>query len=290
MLGKLIKYEFVATSRFFAIAYPALIFMAILNRVFLAISGDSIGIRENNFWFELFTILSVTLYIGIIFAVLAGTTILMMQRFYKNMFGDEGYLMHTLPVEPWQHITSKLLVSAVWSFASFLATILSIFILAYGVIPMDELREFWVEFKQVFQVIGLNSTSFWIQIAVMMLYSLFIYMLPLYAAITIGQFWRKHRILGAVLAYLGINTVSQMVSGIIVQILGLYWSQKNFGGVSNSISLYNFNFGPDDVLAGLQFDKYFNSLMISSMLCSILISAGLFVLTNYLLKRKLDLE
>jgi len=285
MLGKLLKYEFVATSRFFIITYPAIIVLALLNRIFISSGINSSELVGNSYWFSIFTALSMTLYVGITCAVLVGTTILMMQRFYKNMFGDEGYLMHTLPVEPWQHILSKVLVSAVWMFASFVMTVLSVLILSYGMIPREVMAEFMVEFNAAFSLIGLSTATFWSKIAISMFFSLFVYMLPLYAAITIGQFWRKHRIFGAVLAYIGISTVSQMLSGVVMQIHGMFWRQSDI-----DVEKY-FYFGVNDEFAlNFSVEKYFNSIMLSSLLLSLLLSVGLFFLTNYLLKRKLDLE
>jgi hypothetical protein len=46
------------------------------------------------------------------------TLIVLIQRFYKNLLGDEGYLMFTLPVQSWSHILSKLAVSMLWTVVS----------------------------------------------------------------------------------------------------------------------------------------------------------------------------
>ena len=48
------------------------------------------------------------------------------QRFYKNLLGREGYLMHTLPVTETQLILSKLLTSMVWVLCSGLVGIVCI--------------------------------------------------------------------------------------------------------------------------------------------------------------------
>ena len=46
------------------------------------------------------------------------TLIVVIQRFYKSLLGDEGYLMFTIPVKAWQNILNKLLVSMLWTFTS----------------------------------------------------------------------------------------------------------------------------------------------------------------------------
>lgn len=45
------------------------------------------------------------------------------QRFYKNLLGDEGYLMFTLPATPAQHLLAKLTVGVGWSAASLLLVV-----------------------------------------------------------------------------------------------------------------------------------------------------------------------
>ena len=51
------------------------------------------------------------------------------QRFFRGLLGDEGYLMHTLPVSPWQLIGSKLLCAVVTTLLSIVVAILSILLI-----------------------------------------------------------------------------------------------------------------------------------------------------------------
>ncbi len=52
-------------------------------------------------------------------AVLIGTAVVtvmtIVRRFYGNLLGREGYLMHTLPVTEAQLVGAKLISGAVWS-------------------------------------------------------------------------------------------------------------------------------------------------------------------------------
>jgi len=293
MLGKLIKYEFNATSRFFAISYPALLVTAILSKIFAA--GGRVEALRDNFIYSIVTMLLAFLYVGIIFAVLAGTTIFMIQRFYKNMLGDEGYLMHTLPVEPWQHVTSKILVSAVWMFVSFVVTALSICILVYGEIPEFALEEILRGIREGFSATGMNPTGFAIWISVTSFISLFTFMLPFYAAISVGQLWRNHRILGSVLAYLGVYTVIQIISSIGLQIIALSWGRNGFPAIEYSAQIQDdaLIFGSsaiNNMFAAIPMERLFDSIMLYSLISSLIISVGLFFLTSFMLKRKLDLE
>ena len=69
---------------------------------------------SGNFVLNMLAALVVMAYVVAITAVFIVAFILMLQRFYKNLLGDEGYIMFTLPASVHQHVWSKLIVSAVW--------------------------------------------------------------------------------------------------------------------------------------------------------------------------------
>ena len=55
------------------------------------------------------SVISMVGYVVLIISISAITLIIMVQRFYKNLLGDEGYLMFTLPVKTWQNVLNKLI-------------------------------------------------------------------------------------------------------------------------------------------------------------------------------------
>lgn len=65
-----------------------------------------------------------------------------MARFKKNLFTDEGYLMNTLPVKPWQHVTSKLLNAFTWGIFCMVATAVGICLMLFGEGLLGEFSEF----------------------------------------------------------------------------------------------------------------------------------------------------
>ena len=52
-------------------------------------------------------------FIAVIAAMLVIAVIFVVSRFSKGLLGNEGYLMHTLPVRPWQLVASKLICGVV---------------------------------------------------------------------------------------------------------------------------------------------------------------------------------
>ena len=143
MLAKLMKYEFRSTARTFLPIYGALLATAIVTRFLMW--GDSQAILPNSFAYNLVSMLVAFLFVALLVAVFAMVLIITLQRYYKNLLGEEGYLSMTLPVKPWQHITSKLVVSCVWFLVSGVVAMLSFFILMLN-------RSILTDFFYFFQV------------------------------------------------------------------------------------------------------------------------------------------
>ena len=130
MLGKLMKYEIKATSRTFLPLYFVLLVSALINRLLGPLTQDSIRIPN---------IISMSLYVIILIGMFVMTFIVMISRFYKNLLSDEGYLMFTLPVKTWQHISGKLIISVIWITISFIMAIASIFIIATREVTLSDI-------------------------------------------------------------------------------------------------------------------------------------------------------
>ena len=125
MLKKLLKYEFKATARTYGGMYLALLAASVLF-------GGSVrrwNGTNSDTYSTLVGLLSLV-YTAVIIGTVVVTIMTIVQRFYRNLLGREGYLMHTLPVTETQLVTSKLISSAVWSLCSILAACLSFGILA----------------------------------------------------------------------------------------------------------------------------------------------------------------
>ncbi len=217
MLKKLLKYEFLSTARVFLPFYGALLIMSFLARLTVW------NYDETSQWMNLVMGISVSLYIIAIVAVMVLTTVVTVVRYYRNLYGDEGYLMQTLPVTADQLIWSKLIVSVVWHLASTVLVVLALVILAWE-------RESWM---MVFSTIaqawereiapylhGLILTAV-VELLVGCLISTFAGVLTYYTAISLGQMMGKHRVLGAVVSYIGISIFWQIVFGVVTNLLFL---------------------------------------------------------------------
>lgn len=128
MLRKLLKHEFRATGR---IMLPL---FGILLLVSVGANFSSRGMlnSDSSLLRTLGTIFIMLFIVGI-FAVGIISFVLMINRFYKNLLQDEGYVMMTLPVCVHQQIWSKLIVSTVWFAATVVVIGLSCCIMAFDI-------------------------------------------------------------------------------------------------------------------------------------------------------------
>ena len=122
---KLLKYEWKACARTCLPMYAAVLLLAVVNRL-------TMTDRIQELMYGIPTALLALLYVAVMVAVLVVTEVILIQRFYKSLLGDEGYLMFTLPVTVSQHIWAKTIIAVVMSIISIAAAVLSIGIIGSG--------------------------------------------------------------------------------------------------------------------------------------------------------------
>ena len=146
MLTKLIRHEFRATSR---IMWPIFAGMLALTLAMRA----SQRVLQNDFpW--LLNLLAVLVTIGFVFGIMAlcfAPLVLSAVRFRDHLLKDEGYLTLTLPVNMHQLLASKLIVSAVWYAAAFLAVVLLCMIGAFDFSDWRVVPQFAADFLRAFR-------------------------------------------------------------------------------------------------------------------------------------------
>ena len=208
MLGKLLKYDFRSRGKQFAYVWPAVLVLALVNRFTLGSAlyqgSSDIGVPGQLALVNRFTLgntlyqvssdigvpgqlasgLIFFLYWAIIMAMMVLTLVFVIQRFFKGLLGDEGYLMHTLPVKP-------------------------IFI----VIPFSttDMLNFWPLLFTALSSQGINGILAPLEILLLLLVSLAQCCLHLYLAMAIGHLFNKNRILMSIVAFLAINFVVSLI-------------------------------------------------------------------------------
>lgn len=231
MLKKCLKHEWKACWKNMALLNGAAIFMG-------ALGGFGFLFSQLSELPDLLIVLYLFAYVLIVIAASVMTQVLMIQRYYKNLFTDEGYLTNVLPVSATDHILSKMLVFGAWSILNALSVLASFaFLLLPSAIRYftantllfynktmtfsDFLSYLWAQITCVadaaFSLIGItNHIGMALFSIVGFFTSLFFGILLFYAAISIGSLVSSHKILTAVLSYIGMTTVIQIFGGISI--------------------------------------------------------------------------
>lgn len=273
MLRKLIKHEFRATGRVMLPMYLVLLATAVGANL------STRGILESPY--RLLDILGALLVIAFAFALVGVCLmafVLMIQRFYKNLLQDEGYISLTLPVSIHQHIWAKLTVAAVWFLATILAVILASMIVAYDVGIIREFGRFlaniWEGFRKLHAMEAVNFTGYILEGAVALFLGLAAFSLQFYAGLAAGHSFPNHKFLWSVVCFFAFQFLLQFLGGTLLVTL----DSVNFFHIP---PLQHWN-------PSLEASIHLGMLLLIA--ANILYGAIFYVVTVLFLKRRLNLE
>lgn len=222
--------------------------------------------------------------IGIFFSVVGimllplFTEIILLVRYYKNFFTDEGYLTFTLPVKKTSLLDSKLLSALIFNAVSTLIMGVDVFIMLAVGIPQQFFdvgvwREFFSVIGDVFRVLGGYSIGYiilgiLILLAVSVAQTLFIF-----ACLTLASsIVKKHKILLTIGIYYGASIALSIVLNIL-----------SFGGIPTVFTLIS-QLNQNNSVAAIMF-------ILMGVLGIFVLGAGaLYLFVLYLLDRRLNLE
>ena len=270
MLGKLIKHEFRATGR---IMLP-LLGAELLLSVLAGLSIRGLDRMENMGFLGVTYVLTLVVFFLGLFALGVVAFVLMIQRFYKNLLRDEGYLAMTLPVSVDEQIWAKLLVSFVWFLAvAVLSAVTMGLMLAIGArMPSLSTMFNWEDLREVFPAIGAGNVAlFLLECLVLSFLGTCSVCLRCYSALAIGHSAADHKLLLSFVAYFAIGMALSVLSNAFAF------------GVLPHLNL-------EALLANLEDPAlFFHGTMWVGALLSLLYSALFYFVTRWFLQNKLNL-
>lgn len=216
MLGKLLKYDAKSMFRVFIPLWLALLAVSVINHFTVRSTMNSaiLGAIPKT--------ISMILYVCLVVAVLVVTIALIILRFYNGLLKNEGYLMFTLPVRPWQLITSKCILATVVSILSLIAGFLSVMLIG------AELGDISIFFQALWdsrdRITG-DMVLCFVLVAVLVIAAVLTEITHIYASLALGHLANSHRIALAVLAYIVINAVLTVLLTVFINLSFRYnWS------------------------------------------------------------------
>lgn len=198
MLGKLIKHEFKATARIFLPLFGAYLAAVILFQLFKMIL--------NNADFPIIYLLYGA--ISIVSSLLGSAIFLFpiissVMRFRKNILGDEGYLMNTLPISTNKLLISKVTISLCWVVLSSIALAISDIIININNVMDDgiftffqsqiDLPQYWYDNPLLIVLLIVTVITFACSTILM-----------LYSSICLGHLANTGRTIKAILSFIGL--------------------------------------------------------------------------------------
>ncbi len=213
MLGKLIKHEFKATGR---TMLPALGVFAVLA-VVANVGYRFLSVSKNSVINAMLTLFIVLFFVAVAAAGLV-TVVIMINRFYKNLLQNEGYLMLTLPVNIHQLMWSKLIVSLVWFVATAAVVVLIIVLTIVNFSHMELARLFaglptFTQLLELIRAAGFRTFRLifvGLEFLALCITAGLCFCLHFYAAISIGHCFTNHKGLWSVLSYICISIVTSL--------------------------------------------------------------------------------
>ena len=215
MFGKLLKYEFKSLGKWYLSLYAitgllSLVIGFWVRTITYRAEHSSRFVEHGPATAEAWLLgITVFAFAIIIIGILISTFFLVVSRFYKNIYGRQGYLTMTLPVNSHQLILSKLSAALIWYFIATLVILLSGFIIA-GITLSQQIPSMSFLLNQVSVQINLLAGQHFIVLALSLISILIDTVMGIllgYFAISLGQLFKDHRVLLAVAFYVGLNFV-----------------------------------------------------------------------------------
>lgn len=283
MLGKLMKYDLRSGIRTFALIWIGLAALAAINGLTLRITFD--GDIQSKLARFIITVLPMGLLVALYVAMGIFMLVFIINRFYKGLLGDEGYLMFTLPVSVSEHIASKALTSMIFSVASAIVALLSGVLLMAVLTPLNfsDVAQAFQEAGRYLRVNPLPAGTGWLiaEFAVYMLIAAAVTILQIYTAISIGHLAKKNRGWFALLAYVGISIAFSIIMNGCMSLL----QSDAFPDV-----LLNWEFCLDDTGWHVQGVGMMASAIGIYIGLDLLVGTGFFFATRAILSKCLNLE
>lgn len=296
MLGKLIKHEWKGIYKVGCILTLVMIAVTAIGCIMLQLPAMTALFSEKNhlssmqmLGWSMMGVMSLLIYIFLLMGATYGLFIFLGIRFYRTMYTDQGYLTNTLPVTANQLLVSKIVVSAIWYllieivvFASVFALILAMLNgLLSETLASEGYRNIWDAFagmisevSSVYDEIGFDLVHYGITMILLVLVGPFTGMTILYGSITMGQLSKRHKGVMGIIAYLGVNFLTMIISSVVQMINTFRYShaimQNEYGSMTVNMNL--------------------NGTYDANLIVTIVFAVVLYFVAHYILTKKLNMD
>ena len=277
MILKLFKYDFMNIGKKLIPFYIAALVIGVINRILLLTSTISSIENENNFMAIFGSPLLYFAYFVVIIGIFCMTVFVIISRYNSSIYGNEGYLTNTLPLNPSQIIWAKLINFLIWIFISYFIIFVSLFILFpfdFFVRNIIEQPDFYQDLNHMTKyILSSKYTPIFILQLVYNFFSHIQRILMLFLSIAIANLFKSYKVVAGVIAFFLISTIFSFIGSSLTFSLV---KDVNLTEIYDEISPFFYNL--------------LKNANILSIVYSIISSAILFYTIHYLHTHNLDLE
>ena len=196
MFGKLLKYEFKSTAKWYLLITLIALGLSVLTGIIAGSSSTTIRSWDLDTMQMVAGTIGILIFGGVIGLYLSNYYIII-RRFYSNLYGREGYLTWTLPASPHAIILSKFVGALVASLYCLFLLFLSGFItiIVMGAVIGQDLSPVFSIIAEAFS----HSIAYWI--IVWWIFTTASGIFLFYVSIALGQLFQNRRGLKAILFF-----------------------------------------------------------------------------------------
>lgn len=279
---KLLKYELMGTRKFmlgtilFALGASTGLQLSLKNRIDEVINQGRLGNETFTSW-----------ALGILILMLIGayiaSLVYIISSFRKELYEDRGYLTFSLPITGTQLLGSKLIVSLLWvSIISF-----GVFLYNIGLTSIlfsDQLVDFKQLLNAFINVEGIGNIAIFLLVS--SLVGSLLILLLIYFSITVSKISLKGKTIGSlwVVLFFILNYIYNFIYDKLTEIFPVYLDIQSFKIIGERELFIRNATSPYGMM------DLTGSLPIVASTFSILLIVLVFMLTGYLLDKKVELE
>ena len=211
MLGKLLKYDLKWVYKLIMIFYILAFIFSVIGRAF--------GTIENSLVFEVVSQIAFGTAISMMVSSLINTLMRTWVRFIRNVYKDESYLTHTLPVKKQEIFASKVITGFIAIFTSMVVIIVSLFICYYSEANMETLKGLLELAASTYNTTVLNLL---LLVAVVIFLEIVYALLIGYVGIIIGHKSNKNRMARSIIIGFILYLLLQTLTLGLISVYGLF--------------------------------------------------------------------
>ena len=211
MLRKLLKYDLKWVYKLIIIFYILAFIFSVIGRAF--------GEIENSLVFNIVSKISFGFAISMMASSLINCLMRLWARFVRNVYKDEAYLTHTLPVKKQEVFTSKVIAGIVTIFTTMIVIIACLFICYYSEANMEILKNILEIAATTYNTTVLNLL---LLVAIVIFLEIVYALLIGYVGIILGHKSNKNKMLRSIVISFVLYFIFQALTLGLIAIYGLF--------------------------------------------------------------------